>query len=100
MSYIYCNRLIGKGAHRSTAFTGGFLERMKLRNKKVIVFFGSQTGTGEEFSTRLAKDASRIGMPAITFDPENVTDWVSMHQCIIHVSIIIIRMILVNSVMR
>ena len=50
---------------------------MVSRKKKVVVFYGSQTGTAEEFATRLAKDASRIGMPAITFDPEDVTDWVS-----------------------
>lgn len=59
--------------------SGTFLERMKSRNKKVVVFYGSQTGTAEEFANRLAKDASRIGMPAITCDPEDVTDWVCIH---------------------
>ena len=43
----------------------------------MIVFYGSQTGTAEEFALRLAKDARRHGMPALSFDPEECTDWVS-----------------------
>ena len=35
-----------------------------------MVFYGSQTGTAEEFAGRLAKDASRYGMKAIVADPE------------------------------
>ena len=40
------------------------------------MFYGSQTGTAEEFASRLAKDARRHGLPAMTFDPEECTDWV------------------------
>ena len=46
-----------------------------LQNKKVVVFYGSQTGTAEEFASRLAKEATRHGLPAMTFDPEDCTDW-------------------------
>lgn len=46
------------------------------QGKKVVVFYGSQTGTAEEFANRLAKDARRHGMPALAFDPEECTDWV------------------------
>jgi len=42
----------------------------------VVVFYGSQTGTAEEFAGRLAKDASRYGMKAIVADPEE-SDMVS-----------------------
>ena len=35
-----------------------------------MVFYGSQTGTAEEFATRLAKDASRYGMKGMVADPE------------------------------
>jgi len=35
-----------------------------------VVFYGSQTGTAEEFAGRLAKDASRYGMKAVVADPE------------------------------
>ena len=47
-----------------------------VQGKKVVVFYGSQTGTAEEFANRLAKDARRHGMPALAFDPEECTDWV------------------------
>ena len=46
------------------------------QNKKVVVFYGSQTGTAEEFAVRLAKESTRHGMPAMVFDPEECTDWV------------------------
>ena len=41
----------------------------------MVVFYGSQTGTAEEFANRLAKEATRYGLPAMTFDPEEVGDW-------------------------
>lgn len=41
-----------------------------LQNRNVVVFYGSQTGTAEEFATRLAKDASRYGMKGMVADPE------------------------------
>ena len=34
------------------------------------MFYGSQTGTGEEFAGRLAKDAVRYGMKGMVADPE------------------------------
>ena len=40
------------------------------QNRNVVIFYGSQTGTAEEFSGRLAKEASRYGMKAIVADPE------------------------------
>lgn len=35
-----------------------------------MVFYGSQTGTAEEFANRLAKDAQRYGMKGMAADPE------------------------------
>jgi len=46
------------------------VEKMKKSNKTVVVFYGSQTGTAEEFSNRLAKDAQRYGLKALVVDPE------------------------------
>ncbi|KAL8614018.1 hypothetical protein ACOMHN_023253 [Nucella lapillus] len=50
--------------------TTGFVGKMKHHERNVVVFYGSQTGTGEEFATRLAKDASRFGMKGMAADPE------------------------------
>jgi len=42
-----------------------------LQGKNVIVFYGSQTGTAEDFATRLAKDSVRYGMKkGMAADPE------------------------------
>jgi len=41
-----------------------------LQGRNVVIFYGSQTGTAEEFSSRLAKDSTRYGMKAIIADPE------------------------------
>ncbi|XP_029105077.1 NADPH--cytochrome P450 reductase-like isoform X4 [Scleropages formosus] len=43
---------------------------MKKTNKNIVVFYGSQTGTAEEFSNRLSKDARRYGMKGMAADPE------------------------------
>ncbi|XP_051965616.1 P450 (cytochrome) oxidoreductase b isoform X1 [Xyrauchen texanus] len=47
-----------------------FIEKMKKTGKNIIVFYGSQTGTGEEFANRLSKDAHRYGMKGMVADPE------------------------------
>ncbi|CAB1316562.1 unnamed protein product [Coregonus sp. 'balchen'] len=47
-----------------------FIEKMKKTNRNMVVFYGSQTGTAEEFCGRLAKDAQRYGMSGMSADPE------------------------------
>ncbi|XP_043909715.1 NADPH--cytochrome P450 reductase [Protopterus annectens] len=47
-----------------------FVEKMKKTGRNVVVFYGSQTGTAEEFANRLAKDAQRYGMRGMSADPE------------------------------
>ncbi|KAG1934715.1 P450 (cytochrome) oxidoreductase b isoform X1 [Pimephales promelas] len=47
-----------------------FIDKMKKTGRNIVVFYGSQTGTAEEFSNRLAKDAHRYGMKGMTADPE------------------------------
>lgn len=49
-----------------------------LQGKCIAIFYGSQTGTAEEFAGRLAKDAQRYGLKALVLDPEEC-DMVS--QC-------------------
>ena len=45
---------------------------MKASGKNVVVFFGSQTGTGEEFAQRLVKNAKLYGIKAMVVDPEEI----------------------------
>ncbi|XP_041920136.1 P450 (cytochrome) oxidoreductase b isoform X1 [Alosa sapidissima] len=47
-----------------------FIEKMKKTGRNIVVFYGSQTGTAEEFSNRLSKDAQRYGMKGMAADPE------------------------------
>lgn len=43
---------------------------MQASGRNVVVLYGSQTGTAEEFASRLSKDAVRYGMKAMIADPE------------------------------
>ncbi|PAV58156.1 hypothetical protein WR25_11779 isoform C [Diploscapter pachys] len=43
---------------------------MKNENRQVLIVYGSQTGTAEELSGRLAKDFARYSKKAIIIDPE------------------------------
>lgn len=44
------------------------VERMKKSDKNCVIFFGSQTGTAEEYAGRLMKDARRFSFRAMTAD--------------------------------
>jgi sulfite reductase alpha subunit-like flavoprotein len=50
-----------------------------FQGKSIAIFYGSQTGTAEEFAGRLAKDAQRYGLKSAVFDPEEI-DIVSLLQ--------------------
>lgn len=54
------------------SLSGSLYEKMKSTDRNMVVFYGSQTGTAEEFANRIAKDATRYGMRAMTADPEEV----------------------------
>jgi len=43
---------------------------MKKTGKRLVVFYGSQTGTAEEFAGRLAKEGARYGLKGLVADPE------------------------------
>ena len=36
----------------------------------MVIFYGSQTGTAEEFANRLAQESKRFALKALAFDPE------------------------------
>jgi len=52
------------------ASESNFVSKMKASGRNIVVFYGSQTGTAEEFAGRLAKEAARYGMKALVADPE------------------------------
>ncbi|GFZ49232.1 NADPH-hemoprotein reductase [Saitozyma sp. JCM 24511] len=48
-----------------------FVGKMERANKRCAMFYGSQTGTAEEYALRLAKEAkSRFGLSSLVCDPE------------------------------
>lgn len=47
-----------------------FIKKLKASDRKLIAFYGSQTGTGEEFAGRLAKEGIRYKMKGMVADPE------------------------------
>ena len=42
-------------APSSSSAPKGFMDKMKKSNRRMVVFYGSQTGTAEEFAARLGK---------------------------------------------
>ncbi|KAI0314013.1 putative cytochrome P450 oxidoreductase [Amylostereum chailletii] len=48
-----------------------FIAKMKAGNKRLVIFYGSQTGTAEEYAIRIAKEAkSKFGLASLVCDPE------------------------------
>ncbi|KAI9506948.1 hypothetical protein BX070DRAFT_186687 [Coemansia spiralis] len=54
-----------------------FVLKMRKAGKNVVIFYGSQTGTAEDFATRLAKDIQSPSVRPLVLDPE-AYDW----QCL------------------
>lgn len=47
-----------------------FVKKLQASGRSLVVFYGSQTGTGEEFAGRLAKEGVRYRMKGMVADPE------------------------------
>lgn len=47
-----------------------FIEKMKSTNRNIVAFYGSQTGTAEDFAGRISKTAISYGMKGLACDPE------------------------------
>lgn len=57
----------------------------------MIVFYGSQTGTAEEFASRLAKDAPRYKFKPMVADPEefDMEDLANLSQINDHLAVFV-----------
>uniref|UniRef100_U5EZ84 NADPH--cytochrome P450 reductase n=1 Tax=Corethrella appendiculata TaxID=1370023 RepID=U5EZ84_9DIPT len=53
-----------------TMAENSFIKKLKSSGRRLVVFYGSQTGTGEEFAGRLAKEGIRYQMKGMVADPE------------------------------
>lgn len=47
-----------------------FIKKLKASGRSLVVFYGSQTGTAEEFAGRLAKEGIRYQLKGMVADPE------------------------------
>ncbi|XP_037026127.1 NADPH--cytochrome P450 reductase isoform X1 [Bradysia coprophila] len=47
-----------------------FIKKLKSSGRSLVVFYGSQTGTAEEFAGRLAKEGIRYSLKGMVADPE------------------------------
>ncbi|OCF37507.1 NADPH-ferrihemoprotein reductase [Kwoniella heveanensis BCC8398] len=66
---------VGAGGKGNAAVDEGdprdFVGKMERANKRCVIFYGSQTGTAEEYAIRIAKEAkSRFGISSLVCDPE------------------------------
>ena len=61
-----------KNADKKIVNSRNFVERMKNSDRTMVIIYGSQTGTGEEFSFRIAQNARRYGIKSLVINPEDV----------------------------
>lgn len=54
----------------TSAAENSFIKKLKTSGRSLVVFYGSQTGTAEEFAGRLAKEGLRYRMKGMVADPE------------------------------
>lgn len=52
------------------ATDNSFIKKLKASGRSLVVFYGSQTGTAEEFAGRLAKEGIRYQLKGMVADPE------------------------------
>ena len=51
--------------------TRNFIERMNKGDRTMIIFYGSQTGTAEEFAFRISQNARRYGIKSLVLNPDD-----------------------------
>ncbi|KAF4527910.1 hypothetical protein B566_EDAN011301 [Ephemera danica] len=53
-----------------TSMDTSFIKKLRSSGRSLVVFYGSQTGTAEEFAGRLAKEGMRYQLKGMVADPE------------------------------
>ncbi|KAH7328348.1 hypothetical protein B0I35DRAFT_345918 [Stachybotrys elegans] len=67
----YANALANGAAAGKAGRTRNIVEKMEESGKNCVVFYGSQTGTAEDYASRLAKEGkSRFGLDTMVADLE------------------------------
>jgi len=72
---------MANGSANKAGKSRNILEKMEESGKNCVVFYGSQTGTAEDYASRLAKEgSSRFGLKTMTadleeYDYENLDQW-------------------------
>lgn len=69
MLFLFIYRPTTIGVSTETA-DNSFIKKLKSSGRSLVAFYGSQTGTGEEFAGRLAKEGIRYQMKGMVADPE------------------------------
>jgi NADPH-ferrihemoprotein reductase len=68
----YAHSLAHANGIKASGRTRNFIEKMDETGKNCIIFYGSQTGTAEDYATRLTKEASsRFGLKSMVADLED-----------------------------
>lgn len=68
----YANTFANANGHSKAGKTRNIVEKMDESGKNCVMFYGSQTGTAEDYAGRLAKEASsRFGLKSMTADLED-----------------------------
>lgn len=68
--YIITPTPLAASSSSSSGGGSGFINKMRNSKRRMVVFYGSQTGTAEEFAGRLAKEGARYGLKGLVADPE------------------------------
>jgi NADPH-ferrihemoprotein reductase len=68
----YSSSLANANGAKNATKSRNFVEKMEQTGKNCIVFYGSQTGTAEDYASRLAKEGhSRFGLSTMVADLED-----------------------------